>query len=78
MTSRTKQAKIPQEPIFGKLDIVASAEGKLIPQGYLKIVQPSEQGLIRDILVDEGQRVKARVIGDTTFSAMRLWRENVV
>ena len=45
--------------IFGKLDVVASAEGKLIPQSHLKIVQPSEQGVIRDILVEEGQRVKA-------------------
>ena len=45
--------------IFGKLDVVASAEGKLIPQSYLKIVQPSEQGVIRDILVEEGQRVQA-------------------
>ncbi|MDD2916208.1 MAG: HlyD family type I secretion periplasmic adaptor subunit [Gallionella sp.] len=45
--------------IFGKLDVVASAEGKLLPQSYLKIVQPSEQGLIRDILVEEGQHVKA-------------------
>lgn len=44
---------------FGKLDIVATAEGKLIPQTYLKIVQPFEQGLVRDILVKEGQRVKA-------------------
>lgn len=44
---------------FGKLDVVASAEGKLIPQSYLKIVQPSEQGVIRDILVEEGQRVQA-------------------
>ncbi|MDO8812814.1 MAG: HlyD family type I secretion periplasmic adaptor subunit [Gallionella sp.] len=45
--------------VFGKLDVVASAEGKLLPQSYLKIVQPSEQGLIRDILVEEGQHVKA-------------------
>lgn len=44
---------------FGKLDVVASAEGKLLPQSYLKIVQPSEQGVIREILVNEGQRVKA-------------------
>lgn len=43
---------------FGKLDIVATAEGKLIPQSYVKIVQPSEQGLIREILVSEGQQVK--------------------
>jgi len=45
--------------VFGKLDVVASAEGKLIPQSYLKIVQPSEQGVIRDILVNEGELVKA-------------------
>lgn len=44
---------------FGRLDIVAAAEGKLIPQSYLKIVQPSEQGLIREILVAEGEHVKA-------------------
>ncbi|MDO9053113.1 MAG: HlyD family type I secretion periplasmic adaptor subunit [Gallionella sp.] len=45
--------------IFGRLDIVASAEGKLLPQSYLKIVQPSEQGVIREILVGEGQYVKS-------------------
>ncbi len=44
---------------FGRLDVVASAEGKLLPQSYLKIVQPSEQGVIREILVNEGQHVKA-------------------
>ncbi|HLO62599.1 MAG TPA: HlyD family type I secretion periplasmic adaptor subunit [Azonexus sp.] len=56
---------------FGKLDVVASASGKLIPQSYLKIVQPSEQGVIRDILVEEGQRVKAGQVlmrMDTTLS----------
>ncbi len=56
---------------FGKLDVVASAEGKLIPQSYLKIVQPSEQGVIRDILVEEGQRVQAGQVlmrMDTTLS----------
>lgn len=45
--------------VFGKLDVVASASGKLLPQSYLKIVQPSEQGVIRDILVEEGQHVQA-------------------
>ncbi|MDH2917438.1 MAG: HlyD family type I secretion periplasmic adaptor subunit, partial [Gallionella sp.] len=39
---------------FGKLDVVATAEGKLIPQTYVKIVQPFEQGLISEILVAEG------------------------
>lgn len=36
--------------VFGKLDVVASATGKLIPQSYLKIVQPFEQGVIRVII----------------------------
>ena len=57
--------------IFGKLDVVASAEGKLLPQSYLKIVQPSEQGVIRDILVNEGEHVKAGQVlmrMDTTLS----------
>ncbi|MDD2701207.1 MAG: HlyD family type I secretion periplasmic adaptor subunit [Sideroxydans sp.] len=56
---------------FGKLDIVASAEGKLIPQSYVKIVQPFEQGLISEILVSEGQHVQAGQVLmrlDTTLS----------
>jgi HlyD family secretion protein len=42
----------------GRLDIVAVAEGKLVPQSYLKIVQPSESGIIKDILVHEGEIVR--------------------
>lgn len=45
--------------IFGKLDVVATAEGKLIPATYLKIVQPSEGGIVKDIHVMEGELVKA-------------------
>ncbi len=41
----------------GKLDIVAVTDGKLVPSSYLKIVQPSEQGVVKEILVGEGQRV---------------------
>lgn len=43
--------------VFGRLDIVAVAEGKLVPKTYLKIVQPSEQGIVKEILVKEGQAV---------------------
>jgi len=43
---------------FSKLDVVAVAEGKLVPAGYLKIVQPSEQGVIKEILVREGELVR--------------------
>lgn len=41
-----------------ELDIVATAEGKLVPAGYLKIVQPTEQGVIQEIFVREGERVR--------------------
>lgn len=44
---------------LGKLDVVASAEGKLLPHSYIKIVQPAEQGVICDIFVSEGEQVKA-------------------
>lgn len=44
---------------IGRLDIVAVATGKLVPQSYLRIVQPLEQGIVREILVREGERVKA-------------------
>ena len=45
--------------VFGQLDIVAVAEGKLVPSGYLKIVQPAEQGIVKEILVKEGEKVEA-------------------
>lgn len=44
--------------MFGRLDIVAVAEGKLVPSTYLKIVQPAEQGVVKEILVKEGEAVK--------------------
>lgn len=43
--------------VFGRLDIVAVAGGKLVPQTYLRIVQPLEHGIVREILVREGERV---------------------
>jgi len=44
---------------FAPLDIVAVAEGKLVPSGYLKIVQPAEQGVVKEVLVREGEQVAA-------------------
>jgi len=43
----------------GRLDIVAVAQGKLVPQSFLKIVQPAESGIVREILVREGEEVGA-------------------
>lgn len=45
--------------LVGRLDIVAVAEGKLVPASYLKIVQPSEAGIVKEILVREGETVRA-------------------
>ncbi|MGB4116940.1 MAG: HlyD family type I secretion periplasmic adaptor subunit, partial [Polaromonas sp.] len=45
--------------IFAKVDIVATAEGKLVPTTYTKIVQPVEAGVVADILVREGDKVQA-------------------
>jgi hemolysin D len=42
---------------FAKLDIVAVAEGHLVPQTAVKIVQPAENGIVREILVAEGDEV---------------------
>ena len=43
---------------FGRLDVVAVAEGRLVPRSQLKIVQPAEGGVLREILVSEGERVQ--------------------
>ena len=45
--------------IFAKVDIVAMADGKLVPTTYTKIVQPVEAGVVADILVREGDKVQA-------------------
>jgi len=44
---------------FGKLDVVAVAEGRLVPKSQLRIVQPAEGGVMRELLVKEGERVRA-------------------
>jgi HlyD family secretion protein len=44
--------------VFGRLDIVAVSQGKLVPQSFLKIVQPAEPGIVREILVKEGDTVR--------------------
>lgn len=45
--------------IFARLDIVAVAQGRLVPATYVKIVQPAEAGIVREIRVREGERVQA-------------------
>jgi hemolysin D len=42
----------------GRIDIVATAQGKIIPSGYSKVIQPYETGVIAAIRVQDGQVVK--------------------
>lgn len=43
---------------FGKIDIVAVANGKISTEGSTKIIQPAVSGVVTNINVHEGQRVK--------------------
>lgn len=57
---------------LGQLDIIAGAEGKLVPQTLVKVVQPAEAGVVKALLVAEGETVKAgQVLArlDTTIAS---------
>lgn len=57
---------------FGHVDVVASASGKVIPSGRVKLIQPFEAGVVRAIHVRDGQNVKrgdALIELDPTMSA---------
>jgi len=58
---------------FGQLDVVSIAVGRVVPSGKVKTVQHLEGGIIRDILVREGDRVEAGqplVVLEKTSSAV--------
>ena len=42
---------------FGKVDIVVTARGIIIPNGEEKVIQPLEKGVVSEIRVDEGDYV---------------------
>ncbi len=44
--------------LLGQVNIVASAEGKIIPSSRVKQVQPLEKGVVKALLVSEGEYVK--------------------
>lgn len=44
--------------MLGHVNIVASAEGKIIPSSRVKQIQPLEKGVVKKILVKEGQLVE--------------------
>jgi hemolysin D len=43
--------------LVARIDIVSVAPGRLVPETYVKIVQPAEAGIIREILVKDGDAV---------------------
>lgn len=45
--------------IIGKIDIVATSRGKIIPSGKTKVIQASEVAVVKQIFVSDGQFVKA-------------------
>ncbi|WP_313955565.1 HlyD family type I secretion periplasmic adaptor subunit [Paraburkholderia sp. BCC1886] len=58
--------------IAGRLDIVVTAKGKLVPNERVKVIQPAITGVVRQILVQDGQRVKegqALLVLDATQAA---------
>lgn len=40
-----------------RTDIIVSAQGEIVPAGRVKVVQAAAQGVVREILVDDGQVV---------------------
>lgn len=57
---------------ISKVNIVATAEGKIIPSARIKQIQPSEKGVVKNILVKEGDHViegQALVELDRTMTA---------
>lgn len=44
---------------FGHIDTIAAAQGKIVPGAQVKLIQPLEVGVVREIHVREGQRVRA-------------------
>ncbi len=45
--------------VFGKIDVVATAHGKIVPNDRTKVIQPFETSTVKAIHVADGQEVKA-------------------
>jgi HlyD family type I secretion membrane fusion protein len=66
---------------IGEVDIIATAQGRVIPSGNTKIIQPFETGIVRAIHVRDGQMVKQGDVlvelnpTDAAADATRLARE---
>jgi hemolysin D len=45
--------------VFGKVDVAATATGRLKPPGDVKVIQPADTGVVRAIHVEDGEHVAA-------------------
>ena len=43
---------------FGRIDVVGSAQGRLISADNVKLIQLADAGVVRSVLVHDGQRVR--------------------
>ena len=63
--------------VIGRVDVIAAATGKIVPDGRTKVLQPFETAVVRAIHVRDGQHVKAGdvlVELDPTMSEAELGR----
>jgi hemolysin D len=44
---------------LGKVDVLATAPGRLLPTGRIKVIQPLDPGVVRAIFVQDGDHVRA-------------------
>jgi hemolysin D len=44
---------------LGKVDVIATAPGRLLPSGKIKVIQPLDPGIVKSIAVQDGDHVKA-------------------
>lgn len=44
---------------FGRIDIVATAQGRIVPAGQVKTLEAPEAGIVQEIFVKNGDQVKA-------------------
>ena len=47
---------------LAQLDVIATADGRLVPLTFTKIVQPADAGVVTEILVSDGDQVKEACI----------------
>ena len=63
---------------FGRLDIIAVAQGKLVPQSFIQVVQPADAGIIilleRSLKVGDFVDLESGVRGHLREIAMRYTR----